>query len=73
MPNFAAAFGYEAVMVLGDALARAGGDPSRLRETLPEVRNLTGVLGPISLDRYGDVHRRSFLLTIRDGEFATLQ
>ncbi|MBZ2170945.1 ABC transporter substrate-binding protein [Nitratidesulfovibrio sp. SRB-5] len=73
MPNFAAAFGYEAVMVLGDALARAGGDPSRLRETLPEVRNLTGVLGPISLDRYGDVHRRSFILTIRDGEFATLQ
>ncbi|WP_231039128.1 ABC transporter substrate-binding protein [Nitratidesulfovibrio oxamicus] len=73
MPNFAAAFAYEAVMALGDALARAEGDPSRLRATLPEVRNLTGVLGPISLDRYGDVHRRSFLLTIRDGEFATLQ
>lgn len=73
VPNFAAAFAYEAIMVLGDALARAGGDPSRLRATLPEVRNLTGVLGPISLDRYGDVHRRSFILTIRDGEFATLQ
>ncbi|WP_353117298.1 ABC transporter substrate-binding protein [Nitratidesulfovibrio sp.] len=73
VPNFAAAFAYEAVMVLGDALARAGGDPARLRATLPEVRNLTGVLGPISLDRYGDVHRRSFILTIRDGEFATLQ
>ncbi|MDR3045357.1 MAG: ABC transporter substrate-binding protein [Desulfovibrio sp.] len=73
MPNFAAAFAYEAVMVLGDALARAEGDPARLRAALPEVRNLTGVLGPISLDRYGDVHRRSFILTIRDGEFATLQ
>ncbi len=73
VPNFAAAFAYEAVMVLGEALARAGGDPARLRKTLPEVRNLTGVLGPISLDRYGDVHRRSFILTIRDGEFATLQ
>lgn len=73
MPNFAAAFAYEAVMVLGDALARAGGDPARLHATLPEVRNLTSVLGPISLDRYGDVHRRSFILTIRDGEFTTLQ
>lgn len=72
-PNFAAAFAYEAVMVLGDALARAGGDPAMLPRTLPEVRGLVGVLGPISLDQYGDVHRRSFILTIRDGEFATLQ
>lgn len=73
MPNFAAAFAYEAVMVAGDALARAGGDPAGLRKTLPEVGSLAGVLGPISLDRYGDVQRRSFILTIRDGEFATLQ
>lgn len=73
VPNFAAAFAYEAVMVLADALGRAGGDPAGLHRTLPEVRDLAGVLGPISLDQYGDVHRRSFILTIRDGEFATLQ
>ncbi|HEU6436390.1 MAG TPA: ABC transporter substrate-binding protein [Nitratidesulfovibrio sp.] len=72
-PSFAAAFAYEAILVLGEALARAEGDPDRLRQTLPQVRNLTGVLGPISLDQYGDVHRRSFILTIRDGEFVTLQ
>lgn len=72
-PNFAAAFAYEAVMVLGDALARADGDTTMLPRTLPEVRDLVGVLGPITLDQHGDVHRRSFILTIRDGEFATLQ
>ncbi len=71
-PSFAAAFAYESVLVLGEALTNAEGDPDRLRQTLPQVRNLTGVLGPISLDRYGDVHRRLFILTIRDGEFVTL-
>lgn len=72
-PGFAAAFAYEAVLVLAHALALSRGDPARLHAALPEVRDLPGVLGPVSLDAYGDVKRRSFLLTIRDGDFVTLQ
>ncbi len=72
-PNFAAAFAYEAVMVLGDALARADGDTTMLPRTLPRCAISSAWLGPITLDQHGDVHRRSFILTIRDSEFATLQ
>lgn len=71
-PTFAATQSYEAMLILAAALEKTGGSREGLRETLLQTRNFEGLTGRISLDKYGDVLRTQFLLTVRDGQFVTL-
>ncbi len=68
-PGFAAAQAYDAVMILAQALKRAGMSPMKLPEALTGIKDFSGVNGEISLDAYGDVVRKSFLVTVRQGRF----
>ncbi|MBU1002642.1 MAG: ABC transporter substrate-binding protein [Proteobacteria bacterium] len=72
LPNYAAAFGYEAANVLIEALRWTGGDPSKLPAGMLAFGNHPGVTGPILFNPYGDVIRPSYLVTIREREFLTL-
>ncbi len=71
--GFAAAFSYESVLLLAQALTRAGGDPGRLRAVLSSGLSLEGVIGPFSLDPSGDVRRPTFMTQVRDGRLMTIR
>ena len=71
-PNFAAAFGYECGMLLAEGLRRAGGDPAALSEALADIGDFQGVVGPLSMDKFGDVQRPTFIVVVTGHEFKTL-
>ena len=53
--NLSAPMGYDAVMVLADAIRRAGTtDRARVRDALAATRDFPGVAGPITFDSQGD-------------------
>jgi branched-chain amino acid transport system substrate-binding protein len=71
-PTFAAAYAYEAVLMLAAALERTSGQAEGLRQALLETQDFEGLIGTISLDEYGDVVRSNFMFGIQDGQFVTL-
>ena len=71
-PNFAAAYSYEAVILLAKALEKTGGNRQGLEDALTSTGVITGVIGDFSLDQHGDVTRETFLVTIENGRFRTV-
>lgn len=71
-PTFGAAFGYEAAMVLSDALGKTGGDAAKLKQALLETRDFKGVMDKFSLDPFGDVKRPFYLSAVDNGKFVIL-
>jgi len=71
-PSFGAAFGYEAALVLADALKKTAGKPDNLKKALLETRNFKGLMDDISLDQFGDVQRPFYLSAIENGKFVIL-
>jgi len=72
-PSFSAGSGYEAMLILADALKKSNGEKEGLKQALLETRDFVGVFGNISLDEYGDVKRTLYLVAIQNGEFSTLK
>ena len=72
-PTFAAGYGYEAVMVLANALEKTDGNKEGLAEALLETKNFPGVHGSITLDAFGDVERTLYLITVENGEMKTIR
>lgn len=70
--NFAAVYAYEAVSVLAAALGRTDGRTAGLPEALLALGQQEGLMSPFVFDAYGDVHRQTFLVTIRNGRFSAL-
>jgi branched-chain amino acid transport system substrate-binding protein len=71
-PDFAAIQAYEAVQVLGLALAR---DPTRegVRREVLRLGTVHGVTDDFQIDRFGDAQRRTHISTVRDGRFLPLE
>ncbi len=69
--GFASVHAYDAAGVLFRALQK-NDNPSGLKETMKEMGPFEGLQGEITLDRFGDVSSRHFLMTIRDGAFYSL-
>lgn len=72
-PTFSAGYGYEAVVVLAEALQKTNGEKEGLSNALLEINNFSGIHGKITFDPYGDVKRTLYLITIHDGEMKTLR
>jgi len=70
---FSAAFGYESVYVLAEALRATGGRAAGLPKALLDIRDFPGLVDPVSFDPYGDVVRPSYLGVIRGGQFVELE
>ncbi|MDR3412746.1 MAG: ABC transporter substrate-binding protein [Formivibrio sp.] len=68
-PSFGAAFGYDAAMVLANALKKTGGSADKLKEALLETRDFKGLIDDFSLDKFGDVQRPFYLSAINNGKF----
>lgn len=67
-PTFAAIFGYEAVMVLKDALSRDS-DPRRLKQTILQQKIFQGLQGSFEIDSYGDAKRDSYIIQVNKNRF----
>ena len=72
-PNFAAAFGYESVMALAEGLKKTNGSSSGLAEAIASTGLIKGVISDFELDKFGDVKRNIFIVTVQDGEFRTVE
>ncbi|MFW6338909.1 MAG: ABC transporter substrate-binding protein [Alkalispirochaetaceae bacterium] len=70
LPNFHAALAYDSMMLLADAIERAGTTESEaIRDALAETEDFPGLTGDITFTPKGDAVKSYRMLTIRDGEF----
>lgn len=66
-PSFAAAFAYESVSLLAEALKRTDGHSAGLKAALVNGPEQQGIIGPFAMTAQGDVKRQTFITMIRQG------
>jgi len=72
-PSAFAALGYDAYMLVIDAIERAGSfDPAAIRVAMAATTGYEAVTGIISMDDNGDAVKDAVILTVEDGEFVYL-
>jgi len=71
-PSFHATYGYEAMLVLADALRRTQGQTAGLLDALSNLHHFPGIQGEISIDTYGDVNRDVYIVRIHNGQFQVI-
>lgn len=70
----ATALGYDAVMVLADAIRRAGSpDRSKICDALAQTRSFEGVTGTMSFNEHGDPLKRAVIMQIMNGKMHYLK
>jgi ABC-type branched-chain amino acid transport systems, periplasmic component len=68
-PSFGAAYSYETVLVLAEALKKTSGNKIGLKQALLGIHDFQGLTDTFSFDKFGDVERSRYLTTIRNGKF----
>jgi branched-chain amino acid transport system substrate-binding protein len=66
-PDLYAAHGYDAMMVLAEALAKSGPIPSDFWKGITSIREFAGVTGMIQFDERGDVQKFPRVYVVEDG------
>lgn len=70
VPDAMGALGYDSVMVLVDAIKRAGTtEPAKLRDALAATRDFDGVTGRTSMDARRNASKAAVIITVKDGKF----
>jgi branched-chain amino acid transport system substrate-binding protein len=73
-PDAMAALGYDSVMVLADAIRRAGTtDGAAVRDALAATRDFPGVTGRTTIDAHRNASKAAAIFTVRDGQFKFVQ
>ena len=70
--DFGAAMAYEAGLILAEALGR-NATRAGVRQALLDIGTFRGLQGEIRIDGNGDVTRRQFLMTVRDGRASVVE
>ena len=71
--NAFAALGYDAYMVIIDAITRANSaDPVAIRDAIAETKDFVGATGNITLDENGDAVKSAVINKVEDGKFVYL-
>ena len=66
--------GYDAVMMLADAIQRAGTtDSAKLRDALAATKDFKGVTGTITLDAQRNPTKSAVVLQVKDGKFSFVE
>jgi len=63
---------YEAGLILAEALGR-NATRAGVRQALLDIGTFRGLQGEIRIDGNGDVTRRQFLMTVRDGRASVVE
>lgn len=69
LPSFGASFGYEAAMVLKEALNKTDGSSRGLKQALTGIQNFKGLTDTFSINKFGDVKRPFYLNSVSNGKF----
>jgi branched-chain amino acid transport system substrate-binding protein len=73
-PDAMAALGYDSVMILADAIRRAGAaEPAKIRDALATTRDFEGVTGRITMDANRDATKAAVILKVEGGRFKYLE
>ncbi len=67
-PDLFAVHGYDAMMVLAEALRRSGALPSEFWSAVRSIRDFTGAAGTIQFDERGDVQKFPRVYVVNDGQ-----
>jgi len=71
-PGLFAAHGFDAMMVIGEGLKQAGGDPpNRFWQRLRSLRDFQGATGPIQFDESGDVQKFPQVYLVQEGKMVS--
>jgi branched-chain amino acid transport system substrate-binding protein len=69
-PDAMAALGYDSMMVLADAIKRAGTtEEPKLRDAIATTKDFSGVTGKTTLDANRNAPKAAVIITIKDGKF----
>ncbi len=72
-PAFTAMEGYETMQMLATALKETSGKSAGLQEALLELKDFSGLTGPIQMDKYGDAIRPLYIQRVNGHKFETIQ
>ncbi len=73
-PDAMAALGYDSVMVLANALKRAGStEGKKIRDALAATKDFPGVTGKTTIDAHRNATKGAVIITVKDGQFNFLQ
>ena len=65
MPDGMAPLGYDAMMILGDAIKTAGStDAAKIRDALAKVKDYEGVTGKITIDAKRNANKSAVVLKV---------
>ncbi|MEO6992630.1 MAG: ABC transporter substrate-binding protein [Lacunisphaera sp.] len=73
-PDSNASLGYDSVLVLADAIRRAGTtDGPAIRDALATTKNFPAVTGTITIDKNRNASKEAVVITVKDGKFQFVQ
>lgn len=73
-PDSNASLGYDSVLVLVDAIRRAGStDRAKIRDALAATRDFPAVTGNITIDERRNASKKAVIITVKDGRFQFVQ
>jgi branched-chain amino acid transport system substrate-binding protein len=69
-PDSNASLGYDSVLLLADAIKRAGStDHAKIRDALAATKNFDAVTGRITINEKRDAAKTAVIITVKNGEF----
>ena len=70
VPDTGTSLGFDAMMLVADAMRRAGStDGKKLRDALAATKDYAGVTGRITIDAQRNASKSAVIFTVRDGKF----
>ncbi|MCC7375275.1 MAG: ABC transporter substrate-binding protein [Verrucomicrobiales bacterium] len=74
VPDAMAALGYDSVLVLVDAIKRAGSaEPAKIRDALAATKDFEGVTGKTTIDAQRNASKAAVIITVKNGQFAFVE
>lgn len=68
-PNLHAACAYDSMMILAQAIEKAGFDRKAIRDALAATKNFQGITGSITFTKVGDVVRKYKIMVVENGQW----
>lgn len=74
IPDSNASLGYDSVLVLVDAIRRAGSaDSAKIRDAIAATKDFEAVTGRITIDAQRNASKSAVIVTVKDGRFQFVQ
>jgi branched-chain amino acid transport system substrate-binding protein len=73
-PDSNASLGYDSILVLVDAIRRAGStDRNAIRDAIAATKNFEAVTGTITINEKRDASKNAVIITVKNGQFEFVQ